>query len=105
MKHCQICDAYFDVPMVLEGADSTVVPGYRFREELCPVCGQPYIEGAAVCPACSGYMPEGNILCRACRKSLLSRLCAFADALTADEEAQVDAWMDGRSITERGEFR
>ena len=62
MKHCQICNAYFDAPMVREGTDPTVFPGYRYRDELCPVCGQPYIEDAAVCPICKGYMPAGSIL-------------------------------------------
>lgn len=29
MKHCQICNAYFDAPMVREGTDPTVFPGYH----------------------------------------------------------------------------
>ena len=105
MKHCQICNAYFDVPLVQEGTDATVSPGYRYREELCPICGQPYIEDAAVCPICRGDMPAGDILCKSCRRSLLSRFRDFADSLREEEEDQLDEWLDGRSIKERSEFR
>lgn len=105
MMHCQICNSYFDAPLVNEGTDATVAPGYHYREELCPVCGQPYIESAAICPICNGYMPEGKILCAACRQSLLSRFRDFADSLREEEEDQLDEWLDGRSIKERSEFR
>ena len=105
MYHCQICGTYFDAPSVLEGTDPTVGPGYRYREELCPVCGLPYIEGADTCPGCGQYMPAGKILCRACREELKRRLCEFADTLKAEEEEQLDEWLDGRSITERDDFR
>ena len=105
MNHCQICNAYFDSPTTREGADPTVFPGYRYREELCPVCGQPYIEKAVICPICKVYMPEGKILCAACRRSLLSRFRDFADGLREEEEDQLDEWLDGRSVKERSEFR
>lgn len=105
MKHCQICGAYFDKPLVRSGTDPTVAPGYRYREELCPVCGQTYIEDAKLCPICGAYMPEGKILCSACRRSLLLRFQGFADGLREEEEDQLDEWLDGRSIKERSEFR
>lgn len=105
MLHCQICNAYFDAPTVREGPDPTVSPGYRYREELCPICGQPYIENAKSCPICRSYMPEGDIICKSCRRSLLSRFRDFADSLQEEEEDQLDEWLDGRSIKERSEFR
>lgn len=105
MMHCQICGAYFDAPMIREGPDPTVAPGYRYREELCPVCGQPYIEAARLCPICGDYMPDNKIICAACRQSLLARFQNFADNLREEEEDQLDEWLDGRSIKERSEFR
>ena len=46
-------------------------------------------------------MYAGARLCDDCRKSLLDRLTEFADGLTAEEEQQVDDWMDGDTITNR----
>lgn len=104
MMHCTTCGVYFDAPLVREGSDPTVAPGYRYREELCPICGQPHIEEAAVCPECGDYMPAGHILCRGCRADLSCRFTDFLDRLTADEEKQLDEWLDGRSVTEREKF-
>lgn len=98
MMHCQICNAYFDAPVVRKGTDRAVGEGFRYREELCPVCGQPYIERAAVCGKCGGYMPEGKILCKPCRENLRMRFLEFLSGLTDDEEEQLDIWLDGRSV-------
>ena len=49
-------------------------------------------------------MPAGHVLCQSCRKSLKRRVTEFFDTLTPEEEQQFDAWMDGRSITERTVF-
>lgn len=105
MKHCTTCGVYFDAPLVREGTDPTVAPGYRYREELCPVCGQPYFEDADECPQCGSYMPAGDILCKTCRAALSARFTDFLDSLTAEEEEQLDEWLDGRSVKERSEFR
>lgn len=105
MKHCQICGTFFDSPVVLEGIDASVDPKYRYREELCPSCGQPYIEDASICPICHDYMPAGEIICKPCRQSLLRRFNAFADGLKEEEENQLDEWLDGRSIKERSNFQ
>ena len=105
MYHCQICDTYFDAPLVRDYRDPTVDTMARFREVVCPICGQPYIENTDSCPVCGKHMPAGQIICRTCRENLKHRLCAFADQLKAEEEEQLDEWLDGRSITERSDFR
>ena len=46
-------------------------------------------------------MASGSTLCGSCRKDLLRRFTAFADTLTAEEEAQLDDWLDGDTITNR----
>ena len=46
-------------------------------------------------------MPDRGRLCRACRGDLLRRFTAFADTLTAEEEDQLDDWLDGDTITNR----
>ena len=49
-------------------------------------------------------MPVGPVLCESCRMSLKRRVTEFFDTLTAEEEQQFDAWMEGSSITERRAF-
>lgn len=100
MMHCQICNAYFDVPLIQEETDNSVSTGYRSREELCPVCGLPYIEDAGICPKCNGYRASGEILCKSCRNALKARLLAFLDELSPNEREQLDLWLDGRSISD-----
>ena len=102
MKHCKLCNAYFDAPLIRKERDNTVFKGYQSRVELCPVCGLPYIEDAAVCPKCKGYMPNGEILCKSCRKILKGKLLDFLDCLSTVEQEQLDLWLDGRSISDLG---
>lgn len=104
--HCAICDTYFDQPLELVHQDPRPDGlAETFREELCPICCQPYIELGDTCPQCGGDMPKGDLLCPECRKGLLPRLLAFADSLTLAEAGQVDDWLDGRSITDREAFQ
>ena len=101
MYICALCDTSFDQPFVREYVDPTVDPRAKFQEILCPVCFQPYVQEADRCPKCNGEKYKGDILCRHCRKKLLDRFTQFADWLTAEEEAQLDEWMDGDSVQNR----
>ena len=43
MFKCDICGAVFDRPRIHEGYDPMPDCNYeRFKQVLCPVCGQPY---------------------------------------------------------------
>ena len=105
MYICEICATPFDEPR--KHVDRTVEDG-RIRtdiELLCPICASPYFANADVCPKCREWKPTKYLLCRACRADLLRRLTEFADKLTAEEEQQLDDWMDGDTITNRGKWK
>ena len=100
MYYCELCGTFFDKPHIRTYQD----PRAEFQEVVCPVCLEPHIEEAAFCPACDQPMPVGPVLCESCRMSLKRRVTEFFDTLTAEEEQQFDAWMEGSSITERRAF-
>lgn len=108
MYICDICGAVFDAPARRE--ERTVEDGrvQTLREDLCPVCATPlgsvWELAADTCPRCGGYKYRPDLLCPACRRDLAARFRAFADDLTAEEETQLDAWLDGASVTDRGKF-
>lgn len=104
MYICEHCGTPFDIPRVVK----TVFwdDGRRVidKEAICPVCCWPEFFPADICPGCREYKDRRDILCTACRRSLSARFRRFADGLTAEEEAQLDDWLDGTSITERRNF-
>lgn len=100
MFQCKTCETFFDEPNIIKRSDPTVDTGYIERIELCPVCGQPYIEEVTECPKCGGYMPAGGILCKTCQDSLRVKFREFLAALDPREWAQMDEWLDGRSIVD-----
>lgn len=102
MYMCNVCDALFDAPMVETEFVDTAYGYTPYATESCPVCGESF--SAADSCSCGGFKREGDILCRECRNDLRARFSAFADELTAEEEEQLDEWLDGRSITERKDF-
>lgn len=98
---CGICETPFDEPLIHK--ETTVEEG-RLRadvEALCPICASPDFTEAGLCPKCKSWKPKQDRLCGACRADLLRRFTAFADKLTAEEEEQLDDWMDGESVTNR----
>lgn len=98
---CETCGAAFDAPLVRVSAEQ--IDGHRRedREALCPICCTPYFEEADACPKCGGPKRRADRLCRLCRRILKARVIDFADGLTAEEEAQLDDWLDGDTITNR----
>ena len=104
MYYCELCGTFFDKPHIRTYQDPTVDPRAEFQEVVCPVCLEPHIEVAAFCPACDQPMPVGPGLWESCRMSLKRRVTEFFDTLTAEEEQQFDAWMEGSSITEMRAF-
>lgn len=102
---CETCGTGFDEPHrhtvheTLAGFPST------YTEEACPICGGGIFTKADDCPKCGGLKLSREHLCRGCRAELARRFTAFADELTAEEEEQLDEWLDGSSITDRGGFR
>ena len=103
MRYCLDCGGHFARAMEVRG-------GFRhafgFREEteyLCPLCGSADLTEGRACPGCvNGWMAKGDRLCADCRADLRRRLIAFADALSEDEALQVDDWLEGRSLCDRG---
>ena len=100
---CDYCGVYFDTPNVVHHSE-TLGDGWvrGYNEELCPICGSDSFQDATTCPQCEEPMlAHRQHLCDKCRTSLKERFTAFADELTAEEEQQIDDWMDGDSITNR----
>ena len=97
---CDVCGTGFDRPV--KRTYREVIDGRsRIDEELlCPICLNDHYSPASAC-MCGAPIHDGEHLCRRCRADLLQRVTAFADTLTAEEEAQFDDWMDGASIQER----
>lgn len=103
MNICDICCTAFEEP--LTNTTNENIDGHIRTdiEYLCPACCNPYFRSADLCPRCGIHYKRKNedILCRECRADLLRRFIDFADGLTAEEEEQIDEWMDGASIEER----
>ena len=104
MYLCELCGVAFDQPVTRSYIDRSVDCRATIYETLCPVCGEPYIEEADSCPGCDGFKFADERLCRKCRAGLLKKFRAFADELTAEEEEQLDDWLDGESIKDRGKW-
>lgn len=105
MYLCEICGTAFDHPFEREYTDQSVDCKAKFRECVCPACFMPYIEEANSCPGCDGFKFRDEILCKTCRADLLNRFKAFADKLKAEQEQQIDEWMDGDTIQNRGKWK
>lgn len=97
---CLICDTPFDPPARHKTVD--VFEGWpsASTEELCPICASPIFAEADTC-RCGNAKLTTDVLCLPCRQELKRRFCAFADALTAEEEMQLDNWLDGDTIQNR----
>lgn len=98
---CDYCDTYFDTPTVLRHKEHLGEFAREYTTEHCPICGGDSFSDATICPKCGEPMPAHSPLCPTCRSDLLRRFTAFADTLTAEEEEQLDDWLDGDSITNR----
>ena len=100
---CEICGTPFDRPILRDRW--IVVDGQAIHngtDACCPICGEGWLAEADECPKCGEMKPADDILCAACRKDLLRRFTDFADHLTAEEEQQLDAWLDGERVEDRG---
>ena len=102
---CDYCGARFDRPEAVNYVEVNGDFKRRYTEHFCPICGEESFSEAHACPKCREWKPKQDLLCRACRADLLRRLTEFADKLTAEEEQQLDDWMDGDTITNRGKWK
>ena len=98
---CQTCGTAFDAPLCHVSTERIDGHNREDREDLCPICCTPYFDEADACPKCGGPKLKTDLLCRPCRRALRDRVIDFADTLTAEEEAQLDDWLDGESVTNR----
>ena len=105
MWQCECCNTIFDEPRKEKWSEAMPDSCSEwFYDELCPVCGESHFYRVVECPGCGEFMEHGRILCKSCAQNLLDRFNAFCDELTADEEDQLDAWLDGVSIKDRKEL-
>lgn len=103
---CDYCGVYFETPNMVHHSEKVGDWIRGYNEELCPICGSDSFHDAASCPQCGDPMPaHEQHLCLACRKTLKKRFLAFAADLTPHEEAQIDDWMDGDTITNRRNWK
>lgn len=105
MYLCELCRTPFDRPLTI--TERAVEDGHIRTdvETLCPVCGHAHYAPAEECPVCKGWKFQHEHLCASCRSDLLRRVIDFADGLTAEEEEQLDDWMDGDTITNRRKWK
>lgn len=102
---CDNCATPFDEPLRRHYVEHLGDFSHRYTEELCPVCGFDSFSEAEECPRCGGVKRTNEIICPACRKALKRRFTAFADFLTAEEEAQLDDWLDGDTVENRRNWK
>ena len=100
---CNDCLQVFDDPAMVDDSFDHAHGTERRYLATCPFCGSVDIFIGSTCrnAHCHNARRRGDILCTECRQELHKRLCTFFDTLTAEEEEQVDAWLDGKSITDR----
>lgn len=104
MYICDVCGTAFDAPIPIQARNTDGERIWTETERICPICATAERFNPADLCQCSGWKPKGDILCTTCRAVLLRRFAAFADELTADEEEQLDAWLDGDTIKNRGKW-
>lgn len=97
---CEECGGIFVNPVTKEYKENLGEFIRTYKENTCPYCGSEDFSAADLCQ-CGSAKREGTILCLSCQTWLKEKFAVFADALTADEEKQMDEWLDGCSITER----
>ena len=102
---CNDCQAAFDTPAYVKNGFEHAFGVEQWIEKVCPKCDSTDIDEACECPKCKAYCRFDDKLCRDCRKALHEKFSAFADELTAEEEEQLDDWLDGSSIEERKNWR
>ena len=98
---CDHCGTPFDEPVTRHYTETLGEFTRPYTEAVCPICGCDSFSDADLCPKCGEAKLAEETLCKRCRDALHSRIIDFADTLTAEEEAQLDDWMDGDSITSR----
>lgn len=103
MYLCEVCGTAFDRPLIQSERNGDGESSWEERFALCPICGSHDFQTAESCPMpnCNHFKKIHEILCSSCRKDLLRRFTDFADHLTAEEEQQLDDWLDGDTITNR----
>lgn len=102
---CDHCGVAFDAPATHTVTESLGEFARTYTEEACPICGCDSFSEADLCEKCGEPKLTGELLCKRCRDELKAKFTAFADHLTAEEEAQLDEWLDGDSVTNRKAWR
>jgi len=98
---CDHCDTPFDEPVVVAHREDLGEFTREYFDGVCPICGCDSFSDADICPKCGDAKLTKEILCKRCRDELKQRFTDFADTLTAEEEQQLDDWLDGDTITNR----
>lgn len=98
---CDHCGVAFDAPAVHTVTENLGEFARTYLEECCPICGCDSFQNANACEKCGEPKLADEILCKRCQDGLKAKFIDFADRLTAEEEAQLDAWLDGESVTDR----
>lgn len=97
---CKSCKSTFDQPAMFMDGYTHEFGAERFAVYVCPCCDEETFVEADEC-SCGRLKSTDEILCGDCKAALLRRIGDFFDTLTAEEEQQFDAWMDGNSIQDR----
>ena len=112
MYKCDICGTPYDEPHKITektcfDTDSPAKSFYACVNYYCPICGHIADlrnDRADQCQ-CGNYKNVRDALCYDCHAKLLKRFREFADGLTEPEENDLDAMLDGNSITDRNKWR
>ena len=103
MKWCNECGATFEEPNTIYEKVPTELGEQVLSTNVCPYCGGDSYEEADYC-TCGNVKLKEDIMCETCRKLLKLKFSMFADYLTAEDEAQLDAWLDGNSVADWRSF-
>ena len=103
MYRCNFCSAVFTEYNILYEGVETDLGTEVYTTHICPVCGCDDYEEVEPC-VCGKAKSKDKVLCFDCRRFLKLKLANFAEFLTAEEEEQMDAWLDGNSIADWRKF-
>lgn len=97
---CKSCGTGFDEPVRIRRTEKIGEFRREYWDEYCQICGGEDFVDADIC-RCGKVKEKADILCEKCRRELKDKFISFADELTAEEEEQLDCWLECASVTDR----
>ena len=103
MYLCNECFKAFEEPNTIYEKVNTDLGVEVYTTTECPHCGGNEYARADYC-TCGNAKFKDDPLCFDCRRLLAAKFAVFMDCLTEEEAEQLDAWLDGNSVTDWRKF-